>query len=45
MTFGLYKGKIDGLYTPTVREAMRTCVKTTACDPLPADEECRFATS
>lgn len=44
-TFGLYKGKIDGIYTTSVRDAMRACVKHKDCDPLPADEECRFATS
>lgn len=44
-TFGLYKGNIDGVYSPATREAMRSCVVKSDCDPLPADEECRFATS
>lgn len=44
-TFGLYKGSIDGVYSTATREAMRTCVTRSDCDPLPADEECRFATS
>lgn len=44
-TFGLYKGKIDGIYSSSVRDAMRACVKQRSCDPLPADEECRLATS
>lgn len=42
---GVYSGPIDGLYTREVRRAMETCVASTTCDPLPADEECRAATS
>lgn len=42
---GIYKGPIDGLYTRDVRRALETCVQSTTCDPLPADEECRAATS
>lgn len=42
---GIYSGPIDGLYTSDVRRAMEACVATTTCDPLPADEECRAATS
>jgi tetratricopeptide (TPR) repeat protein len=42
---GIYSGPIDGLYTRDVRRALETCVATTTCDPLPADEECRAATS
>jgi tetratricopeptide (TPR) repeat protein len=42
---GLYNGPVDGLYTTEVRGALRTCAKTTTCDPLPADEQCRAATS
>jgi tetratricopeptide (TPR) repeat protein len=42
---GLYNGPVDGLYTTEVRAALRTCSKTTTCDPLPADEQCRAATS
>jgi tetratricopeptide (TPR) repeat protein len=44
-TFGLYKGNIDGVYSPATREAMKSCVSKSSCDPLPADEECRLATS
>jgi tetratricopeptide (TPR) repeat protein len=42
---GVYKGPIDGLYTRDVRRALETCVASHTCDPLPADEECRAATS
>ncbi len=41
----LFEGEIDGLYTTAVRRALETCVATTGCDPLPADEECRKMTS
>ena len=41
----LFEGEIDGLYTSTMRRALETCVATTGCDPLPADEECRKVTS
>jgi tetratricopeptide (TPR) repeat protein len=41
----LYTGEIDGLYTSEMRKALETCVATTGCDPLPADEECRKITS
>lgn len=42
---GLYSGPIDGLYTSDTRRALKVCVATTTCDPLPPDEECRAATS
>jgi tetratricopeptide (TPR) repeat protein len=42
---GLFDGRVDGIYTRPMREAMEVCVKSTTCDPLPADEECRPATS
>jgi tetratricopeptide (TPR) repeat protein len=42
---GIYRGPIDGLYTRDVRRALEICVASTTCDPLPADEECRAATS
>jgi tetratricopeptide (TPR) repeat protein len=42
---GLFRGRVDGLYSRELREAMVSCVKSTTCDPLPADEECRAATS
>jgi tetratricopeptide (TPR) repeat protein len=42
---GLYSGPIDGLYTSDTRRALEICVSSRTCDPLPADEECRAATS
>lgn len=42
---GVYTGPIDGLYTRDVRRALEVCVASKTCDPLPADEECRAATS
>jgi tetratricopeptide (TPR) repeat protein len=42
---GVYSGPIDGLYTRDVRRALEICVASESCDPLPADEECRAATS
>jgi tetratricopeptide (TPR) repeat protein len=42
---GIYKGPVDGLYTRDVRRALEVCVQSKTCDPLPADEECRAATS
>lgn len=42
---GIYRGPIDGLYTRDVRRALEICVSSATCDPLPADEECRAATS
>lgn len=42
---GLYGGPIDGLPSVELRRALAVCVATTACDPLPPDEECRAATS
>jgi len=41
----LFAGDIDGLFTSEMRRALETCVATTGCDPLPADEECRKITS
>ena len=38
---GVYFGAVDGVYTPTLRQAMRTCVGNRHCDPLPSDSECR----
>jgi len=38
---GLYFGAVDGAYSPTLRQAMQTCVGNRHCDPLPADSECR----
>lgn len=42
---GLYKGPADGLSSFELRRAMEACVQGTSCDPLPADEECKAATS
>jgi tetratricopeptide (TPR) repeat protein len=38
---GLYFGAVDGVYTPTLEQAMRTCVGNRQCEPLPPDSECR----
>lgn len=42
---GLYEGKIDGMWRREVQEGLEKCVVSTTCDPLPADEHCRPATS
>lgn len=42
---GLYKGRRDGIYSTEVKSALETCVRDRNCDPLPADEQCREATS
>lgn len=42
---GLLSGAIDGLYTADMHMALKTCVRTKGCDPLPPDEECRKLTS
>jgi len=41
----LYNGEIDGTWRPELAEAMEKCVRDATCDPLPADEHCRAATS
>jgi len=41
----LYKGQIDGTWRPELTKALEQCVLDRACDPLPADEQCRAATS
>ena len=38
---GLYFGAVDGVYTSTFEQAMRTCTGNRQCDPLPSDSECR----
>jgi tetratricopeptide (TPR) repeat protein len=38
---GLYRGRIDGIYSDELRDALKTCADSRTCDPLPADEECR----
>jgi Tetratricopeptide repeat len=45
---GLYKGIIDGIYSPEMRTALRACAFSTSCDPLPDNEfeqDCENATS
>lgn len=41
----LYSGEIDGTWRPELTKALEQCVLDKACDPLPADEQCRAATS
>jgi tetratricopeptide (TPR) repeat protein len=41
----LYNGEIDGNWRPELTEALKKCVRDKNCDPLPADEHCRAATS
>jgi tetratricopeptide repeat protein len=38
---GLYYGAVDGIYSTSVEQAMRTCTGNQQCDPLPSDSECR----
>ena len=38
---GLYFGAVDGVYSTSVEQAMRTCTGNQQCDPLPSDSECR----
>lgn len=41
----LYSGEIDGTWRPELTQALEKCVRDRNCDPLPADEHCRAATS
>jgi tetratricopeptide (TPR) repeat protein len=41
----LYTGEIDGTWRQELADAMGKCVLDKGCDPLPADEHCRAATS
>ena len=41
----LYEGELDGIWRPELTEALEKCVRDKRCDPLPADEHCRAATS
>ena len=41
----LYDGRIDGIWRRELQTALEKCVVRTSCDPLPADEHCRPATS
>jgi tetratricopeptide (TPR) repeat protein len=41
-----YKGPTDGIWSPELRAALVQCVRgSDDCDPLPADEQCKAATS
>lgn len=42
---GLYQGLLDGINRPSLQVALKTCVASKTCDPLPDDENCRQATS
>ena len=42
---GHYTGEIDGVWRRELQNAFEVCVQDKACDPLPADEHCRAATS
>ena len=42
---GLYKGPRDGQQNEELRLALKACVLDRTCDPLPADEFCRPASS
>jgi len=42
---GLYKGARDGQQNEELRAALQACVLDAKCDPLPADEFCRPASS
>ena len=41
----LYNGEIDGVWRQELKDALKQCVRDRGCDPLPADEQCRAATS
>jgi Tfp pilus assembly protein PilF len=45
---GLYNGPADGIYSATVRAALRNCAFSASCDPLPENEfqqECESVSS
>jgi tetratricopeptide (TPR) repeat protein len=42
---GHYTGEVDGIWRRELQNAFETCVLDRNCDPLPADEQCRAATS
>jgi tetratricopeptide (TPR) repeat protein len=42
---GLYKGPRDGFQNDELKAALQVCSKDHNCDPLPADEHCRPASS
>jgi tetratricopeptide (TPR) repeat protein len=43
--YGLYQGPMSGIFSQSLDNALRACVKRTDCDPLPPDEECKAALS
>lgn len=43
--YGLYQGPVSGIFSASLDDALRLCVKRTDCDPLPPDEECKAALS
>lgn len=42
---GLFLGPMTGIITEQLELALKECVQSTKCDPLPPDEECKAATS
>ena len=42
---GLYAGPVSGIYSEALGAALKVCVKSPDCDPLPPDEECKAALS
>ena len=42
---GLYHGPVSGIFSTSLDSALKTCVKSKDCDPLPPDEECKAALS
>jgi len=42
---GRYIGAITGIVTQQLELALKECVKSKSCDPLPPDEECKVAMS
>ena len=41
----LKTGEVDGIWRRELQNALEVCVQDKRCDPLPADEHCRAATS
>lgn len=41
----LYSGPTNGIYSTEMRVALRACIESASCDPLPPDEDCRPTTS
>jgi tetratricopeptide (TPR) repeat protein len=42
---GFYRGPISGIFSDSMDLALKACVKSASCDPLPPDEECKAALS